>query len=220
MNSPEEIKNSENVILAEYSALRDEIVARINLRHQMLVIALTLLGLLMAFGIKDTNEKEISMHLFLLYPILCMFLAMGWAHTDYRLGELGTYIRETIETKFLGIGWEHYIHARSQPFKRSFKVQEMAAIGIFVGVEVLSLLVALFLEFSRNKPFVATSVQTYTANLVLKSIFLGLSIIAIGFTIFLIKKRRKHICKEQKHPAFLKIARDAIVVDKALQSGS
>lgn len=210
----------ESIILAEFSALRDEIVARINLRHQMLVVALTLLGLLMAFGVKEVKDKEISTLLFLLYPILCTFLAMGWSHTDYRLGELGTYIRETIETKLPEMGWEHCISASSQPSKRSFKVQELSALGIFVGVEILSILVAFFLEFIHGNSLSAISVMPNPTNVVIKLILLGISMLTIGYTICLIRKRRCYTHKEKEPPKFLKISHDAIVKDIVLQAGN
>lgn len=50
--------------LTEYEALRAEIISRINLRNQLLVIPITLLGLLLVFA---AQKEDISALLFLAY---------------------------------------------------------------------------------------------------------------------------------------------------------
>jgi hypothetical protein len=83
----------------EYKALREEILARIKLRQQIVATTLTLSGAFLGFGLQHTSVA-------LIYPPLAFFLAIGWAQNDYRIRNLATYIRKQIEPSFVTEGWE------------------------------------------------------------------------------------------------------------------
>ncbi len=90
--NPEERKE----ILAEYSALRDEIIKRIDIRHNIVIFTLIFAG---TFLTLSTQIIEQSTLLLLFYPILATFLAALWAHSDIRVSQIGEYIRNNIEAK-------------------------------------------------------------------------------------------------------------------------
>lgn len=85
----------------EYHTLRAEIVSRIQARHQILSITLTIAGVFLGVGLNTPG-------IVLAYPPLAMFLTYAWAQNDLRVRNIAMYIREHIETKRkqLGLHWE------------------------------------------------------------------------------------------------------------------
>src|SRR5437016_5383503 len=107
--------SSENipVVLAEYNNLRAEILKRVELRHQLISLALVAPGTIIAVGFSSHNA-----FLILSYPILACFLAAIWAADTQSVRELSNYIETHIEPK-LGknnLGWEHYHSVTFRPF--------------------------------------------------------------------------------------------------------
>jgi hypothetical protein len=41
------------------------------------------------------------------YPILALFLALGWFQNDFRIADTAAYIRERIEPLFPGLNYEN-----------------------------------------------------------------------------------------------------------------
>lgn len=97
--------------LAEYAALRNEIVKRIEIRHQLLVLMLAAFGILLPLGV----EKEVVEAL-LIYPLLVLCMAFEWMHIDVRIGEMGEYIKYHMEARpFPPHGypfWETYLEGK------------------------------------------------------------------------------------------------------------
>src|SRR3972149_6861285 len=81
---PEEI----DFLLAEYAKLRDEILKRTEIQHQLISLALVATGTFLAMG--SVTAK-------LTYPVLALFLSIAWVKSDIRIGQLGMYIKEEIE---------------------------------------------------------------------------------------------------------------------------
>ena len=81
----------------EYVALRSEILKRIELRHQLISITLTIAGAFFAVGVSIALVT-------LIYPPLATFLALSWAQNDLRVGMVGKYMREHYKNQ-----WEIYI---------------------------------------------------------------------------------------------------------------
>jgi hypothetical protein len=129
----------ETRLLAEYKTLRDEALLRIRTRGQILTATLVVFGILMTLA----SHAQASNELALLYPVMAVFFAIRWAHTDVRIGEIGEYIRNNIENKQAGLGWETYIHDRKtkgidSTSKFVTRPTEIAAIGIFSGSTIVS----------------------------------------------------------------------------------
>ena len=78
-------KDYQGQLLAEYTALRAEVTQRMSTRHQLLTFSIVVLSAIIAF--------DASLSTLYAYPVLGVFLALGWAHNDLRIAELGEYIR-------------------------------------------------------------------------------------------------------------------------------
>ncbi len=125
--------------IAEYQALREEVIKRLEFMYQINALALVAPGAISAFGISTSNAL-----LFFIYPILAFILAVLWSQHDRRCREIGYYICTCIEPHFdmYGLkhgGWEHYMQRTRTKHKRFDLDSVWAALGIFVGTEVLAI---------------------------------------------------------------------------------
>lgn len=133
---------SVNIRLAEYSALRAEILKRFEIQFQLVSLAVIAAGTIFIAGIQSSDHR-VGAVLTLGYPILALFLATAWGHNDRRVWQLGTYIREHIETA-LGVdrlGWEH--HHVAATLGPRYVLHAMK--GVFLGTEVFAIATGLFL---------------------------------------------------------------------------
>jgi len=130
-------KDEKAEILAEYSALRDEVLKRMDLRQNILTSTVLIAGTILAFSVPD----ETSPLVLLLYPILALFLATAWTQNDTRIWDIAQYIENEIESKLSGIKWETYIHRLNQ--SRIVRPLEVTAVGVFLATEVITVGLAL-----------------------------------------------------------------------------
>ena len=144
-------RGEQELYLAEYSALRDEILKRIETRNQMLSFALVLAGVFLSAGVEERIGVDYAV--LLIYPILATFLAAAWAHSDIRAGQIGAYIRTNLGKRLPGTGeWEKYLREEyARPEKgllRRFEkwlvrhIVEVYASGIFLTTQILAVLLA------------------------------------------------------------------------------
>lgn len=132
---------SVNIRLAEYNALRAEILKRFEIQFQLVSLAIIAAGTIFITGIQ-TADHRVGTVLILGYPILALFLATAWGHNDRRVWQLGTYIREHIETA-LGVerlGWEH--HHVASPLGPRYILHAMK--GVFLGTEGFAIVTSVF----------------------------------------------------------------------------
>ncbi len=125
--------------LAEYGALRDEILKRIEIVHQLKGGLLLAWSAILGFAIQSQSETKIT-QLLLLYPVLALAIAWLWAFNNRAIILLGNYIRAMEEeAKVMGatMGWEHHVRGKSSG--------AYSAIGIFVCTQALTLLAAKYM---------------------------------------------------------------------------
>jgi hypothetical protein len=79
--------------LAEYKALRDEIVKRIELQNQIFPVLLVAFGTIITVGVQSQNGGLII----LLYPIIALFLSFAWVSQTEAIQSAAIYIKEYIE---------------------------------------------------------------------------------------------------------------------------
>ena len=94
-----------DLLVAEYTALRDEIVKRIEIQHQLVSLALIAPGTVLAIGFQTSSAS-----LMLLYPLLGMFLSAVWLSNSFALHDIAAYIANQIRSRVganLSI-WEHF----------------------------------------------------------------------------------------------------------------
>ena len=114
-------------MLAEYNALRDEILKRVELQQQILSLTLVIFGTILTFGLQVHSASII-----LLYPLLSLFLAASWRHDGLTVKRISIYIRDQIEAP-IGentLGWEHRARRRQ---KSQSKFTFLSAKGAFAG---------------------------------------------------------------------------------------
>ncbi|HAX71054.1 MAG TPA: hypothetical protein PK152_06150 [Anaerolineales bacterium] len=125
-------------LITEYSALRSELVKRMELQHQLISLALIAAGTFLSVGLEADSTIMI-----LIYPFLAMFLASAWAQNDFWMRNIAFYIHYHIEDKLTGnnLGWEHNNPPGSKiPLFGSLSL--FASRGIFVGTQLLAILIS------------------------------------------------------------------------------
>jgi hypothetical protein len=119
----------------EYGAMREEILARIRMRQQVIGATLVLAAALLGVGMASPVVA-------LIYPPLAAFLAVAWAQNDYRIGDLGTYIRETIEPRAPALHWESWVAERRWgQGAGSWRAVVFAHGGLFLFTQAMATLV-------------------------------------------------------------------------------
>lgn len=129
-------------ILKEYSVLKDEILKRTEIRHQLLSFTLVAAGTFLTIGAQGLVEPSVL----LIYPILATFLAAVWTHSDIRVGELGEYIRTNIEPRLDGLRWEKHLRKKYGRHENWLlrRLMEFSASGIFLTTEILAVVFATY----------------------------------------------------------------------------
>jgi hypothetical protein len=128
-------KEISDFLLAEYAKLRDEILKRTEIQHQLISLALVATGTFLAM---DSLTAKLT------YPVLALFLSIAWVQSDIRIGQLGMYIRERIEGRLGDIGWEHF-HTPLRDLGRMGSLAHFASRGILCGTQFLTVLVSLLI---------------------------------------------------------------------------
>jgi hypothetical protein len=128
------------LLVAEYTSLREEIIKRIEIQHQLLSLALIAPGTILAIGLQSKNAS-----LLLLYPILGMFLAAVWLSNSFAIGDLAAYIQSDIQPN-VGAG-----HAVWERVRASTDTRHLALLhfwgtrGLFFGTELVALVAGITL---------------------------------------------------------------------------
>jgi len=123
--------------LAEYNALRSELLKHSDYQHQAIQLAFIAAGTFFSIN----SQAGAQPILLLAYPILALFLSLGWAKSAIRIKRINIYISERIEIKVAGGGWEQFLHSKTHDIKRSMNV--FYARGAFIGTQLVALMLAL-----------------------------------------------------------------------------
>jgi len=129
-------------LLAEYATLREEILKRMEFQHQLISLTLIIAGTILSIGLQ--SESPISP--LLVYPLIAVFLAIGWKHHNTRISTIGQYIRDNIEKKLTHVNWETYFNYKvdkEQPKIKGATQRMLSAYGIFVGTQIATFLLSL-----------------------------------------------------------------------------
>ncbi len=124
----------------EYATLREEVLKRVESRQQTISIALTLAGAFLGLG---WNAGSVVI---LLYPLIALLLAVGWAQNEVFIKQLNAYIRDHLEGEGTGLGWQRYTQQRMSELRVFGWPLEVLAIG---GIFVLTQLMAIGLGAFR-----------------------------------------------------------------------
>jgi uncharacterized membrane protein YfcA len=137
-NSQRNVSETHPLLLAQYNALREEILKRVELRYQIVSLTLIVFGTTLSFGLQAHSSSTV-----LLYPIIALFLAASWIHNGFGIKEIGNYIRDQIEST-VGediIGWEHRVRSQRKRLG-GLGLSFLSAGGVFIGTSLLAILTA------------------------------------------------------------------------------
>jgi len=123
--------------LAEYNALHSELLKHSDYQHQTIQLAFIAAGTFFSIN----SQAGVQPLLLLAYPILALFLSLGWAKSAIRIKRINIYISERIESRVAGGGWEQFLSSKTHDIKRSMNV--FYARGAFIGTQLIALLLAL-----------------------------------------------------------------------------
>lgn len=180
-NSSEDKINPKTIplVLAEYNALKNEALKRIEIDHQLISISLITLTIILIAGFLTQSASIIF-----IYPILSLLLATIWTLNETGSREISIYIKDRIESRVgvTNIGWQH--------FKSSLPIggyREMSLLGyraVFIVSESLAILVGISVaKFNISENIL----------LIVDSLSLILSVLILGnapFKILRVKRSR------------------------------
>lgn len=123
--------------VAEYNALRNEILKRSEFRYQIVSLTLLIAGTILTFGLQPSSPS----YVLFAFPILACFLAGVWAHNVLLSRKIVAYITEHIEGKFEGLGWSTF--SEKQIYSFLWLSGIISTSGIFLGTEIITLVLGL-----------------------------------------------------------------------------
>lgn len=170
--------SSHRGIEEEYSAMRAEILTRIQLRQKISASTLTLSGVLLGIGFQHPQVA-------LLLPPLATFLAFAWAQNDERIREISRYIREHIEPKIPNARWESWLREnRSKHGLSRWRYIVLSHGGIVLFTQLFSLYIGLIWLLGTKE----------TINIdekLLGWMLVSASIISISLVVWILKKEKR-----------------------------
>jgi hypothetical protein len=164
------------ILLTEYTALRDEIIKRQETRFQLVSLTLIIAGTIFSFGTKD----DISVIVLLIYPILGFFLALISVHNQMSLAEISRYLKEKIEDKLLSMGWEKNIRQLQSNNPKNFftRTKKIPVWGVFIVTEIVAFFLAIPRIDFKN-----------AVDLIQELLLLSIDIAAIILTTYIFRHR-------------------------------
>jgi hypothetical protein len=134
-----------DAILAEFNALRAEVIARQNSQQALLSIQLTAAGALFSLALSGAGRAAVL----LILPLVTYMLAGRHVSHSYACLSIGTYIRTELSGRVPGgLGWEAWLRAHRSA-QRRYQVLNPLFIS-FPGISFLALLGALPYLTSQN----------------------------------------------------------------------
>ncbi len=137
------IEEKSEFVLAEYVALREEILQNGKTQFEIVAVAIVVAGTFLTFGMQ--TSIVFSEAALLVYPPLVTLLSAAWSFIDVDTGLVGEYIRDHIERN--GMGWERHLQEVSAEGKIAkvgqMRLRTFAVRGIFLGTQILAIALAI-----------------------------------------------------------------------------
>jgi hypothetical protein len=156
---------------AEYTALRGEMVKRLELGSRLLEITLVSAAAILTINLTGTEFARVL----LAYPVLVMFLAFAGLHSGLQVRILAAYIRTEIEPRFrwrrdgedAAVGYEAWLVAHAPREEQRLGI--FSSIFMFIGTQVL--------VFSLGVVEAVTGTRVHPVDMVL--IIVGVVVIVV-----------------------------------------
>jgi hypothetical protein len=162
----------------EYTFLREQFLKRVEMRHQVVEITLTLAAAF--FGVALT--KGVPSSVALVFPPIATFLALEWIYIDIRQAQTIKYLLR-LEKKIpeLKLGWEDFKEEQG-----GFRYAALSHGGIFLFTQLMAIFIG-NLVFDSNLNNWTIGYSSTPAFLLLLSI----DILSFLFTFMLIWQQTK-----------------------------
>jgi len=133
---------------AEFAALREELMQRAEFQQRTIHLAVVVAGAMLTVFFQFTAAEWVA----LIYPLLTSILAAEWAFNNFRIAQIGTYIRRTFEVD--NNGWEHFLSLASRKTRLRWLSGRVFAYGIFVLLPLIAVLIVII----YHRPFAALQI--------------------------------------------------------------
>ncbi|HEX6372040.1 MAG TPA: hypothetical protein VF006_24155 [Longimicrobium sp.] len=133
----------------EYKTLREETLKRVEIRNQIINLALIATGALLTVGAGQNGPRTAL----LVYPVIGLFFAAGYCYNYILLVEIGRYLREVLEgagdtkKRKVAMKWATELKPRHDRFRW---IDYAFSFGPFVGTQVLMMVVHVGLVGLQN----------------------------------------------------------------------
>lgn len=127
------------LIVAEYTSLRNEILKPLELQVQLISLNVIALGTMLSFGIQAGNSVVI-----LIYPLLSLILGISWLNHSHANSRCAAYLSQELEPQLGGkvLGWGNYV--RQNPLRYGM-LGYWGVRSIFMGSSVAAVIAGIFL---------------------------------------------------------------------------
>lgn len=144
-------KGTIEVLLAEFSALRDEILQNLSMQWNTFVFQLTTTGIVFSFALTDKSRVGFL----LIIPVVSYALGGRFLHGSRAIQEIGIYIRDELSPRVPGgLNWEEWHR------KRAYAAPQFAWLSPLPITFPASSLLAL----AWTAPYILYSTYISTAN--------------------------------------------------------
>jgi hypothetical protein len=135
-------------LLQQYAKLREEIYQRTHVLTNLMTVAVLVAGAVLTVGTQASPKFGVPA--LQLYPVVVMFLALAWSTQYAAIRTMGAFIARLEREVFLGeeagtYGWETTLSRHTGRHHRTAALFSgwLDAKGIFVGLQVLTMILAL-----------------------------------------------------------------------------
>lgn len=126
-------------LLAEFQALREEILHRLRTNVMLMTFNVTASGVIIGYGFSHDSQ------IFLITPLVTSLFGLFIIGQNTRIYELGDYIRTNLEPRinqtcsFQVLGWESYFNRVKEHFWSNFWIVPFPVLGATVIPSLISL---------------------------------------------------------------------------------
>lgn len=139
VSSPGAEHDRTQLLVAEYAALRNEILTLVELQFKITASTVISLGTVLSVGVQTKNPAIVLVH-----PILSLIMGINWLHHTFRIHRIAAYLRDRVEAPAGHdvIGWETYVKRTPLPIGRAsywglraaFVASSLLAVGVAVAM--------------------------------------------------------------------------------------
>lgn len=168
-----------SLLLAEYDALRNEILKRMEIENQLTTFTIIVFGTILGIGYQNKFTS-----LILLYPLIALFLTISHVQSEYHVRQIALYIKDHIESEVgkVNIGWETFL--AENRYSRYY----LGFGGIVMTTELLAIVVGTSIV-PFNTTFLAVLVgQSITHPNFTINVLLGIAIVSFLFTPIMLRQ--------------------------------